>query len=303
LQLVLMGALTSCFAGERGGRPRDGTELAPGEVARVGEQRIATVSVANVVAARGGTARDALDALIEDALLAEAARARRVDGIASNAATLKATRARATVRQLWGGAQGPPSDTEIAELRRERWKEFDRPESVRAVHVLVVRPKDSPKMSDAARALARRLFDELRATTSPEQFLETGGRDKRRDGFDIVAQPLPAFALDGRILEADGTMDTVFAAGTFALKNVGDTSAPVETPFGLHVIRLTHRFPAYHATRDELLEKAAHDILRKRGRGQYEALLGRLRGGKSVVVEPVADDLMGSAVRSFEGGD
>jgi hypothetical protein len=268
-----------------------------GAVARVGRTEIPPSLVSAVASARKVTPEAALDALVEDALFAEGAERRGLRAHPDLRAAERTLLARLAIRASWSGstAQGPPTDEELAVVRKNRWRELDRPVSIRTAHVLVQKPaKDAQDFPTRGRAVAEALLRELRSTTTPEDFVAKGGALPQREGFAIVAQPLPAFVADGRVVEGDGAMDPAFTRAAFELKNPGDTSSVVESSFGYHVIRLMARFDGAHPEDDELRRRVQTEVWKERGRKQYDALVARLRASRGVAVEPSAEELMRS---------
>lgn len=276
-----------------------------GAVARVGSSEIPGSLVASVARARNIPKEAALDALVEDALFAEGATRRGLPERPDLRVAQRTLLARLAIRASWSGstAEGPPSDAELAEVRKARWREFDRPPSIRASHVLVQRPtQGGADFATRGRAVAEGLLRELRTTTSPEDFAARGGASAQRDGFTVVAQALPAFVADGRIVEGEGGMDPAFVRGAFELKSPGDISGVVESSFGFHVIRLNARFEGEHVQDDELRRRVQTEVWKDRGRREYDALLAALRKARPVVVEPTAEALMRS-VSSSDSAD
>lgn len=239
-----------------------------GAVARVGSAEIPGSLVASVARGRNLSKDAALEALVEDALFAEGARRRGLPERPDLRVAQRTLLARLAIRASWAGStgEGPPTDAELAEVRNTRWREFDRPPSIRTAHVLVQKPsKGGADFATRGRAVAEGLLRELRGTTTPEDFVARGGAPVQRDGLAIVAQQLPAFVADGRIVEGDGSMDLAFARGAFELKNVGDVSGVVESSFGFHVIRLNARFEGEHLQDDELRRRVQADVWKERG--------------------------------------
>ena len=98
--------------------------------------------------------------LVDDAVAAVAARERGLDAKLPTTWNLRAARGRMTIERLrtQARAAGPPTDEEIKELTVRHWREVDRPESARVVHVVVMRwnpPESSAKQDPALDAKAK----------------------------------------------------------------------------------------------------------------------------------------------------
>lgn len=68
-----------------------------------------------------------------------------------------------------------------------------------------------------------------------------------------------------------------YLQAAFALRNVGDRSAPVRTPFGWHVILLAERLPAIHSTFEEVEPELRVKIAPEVRRRQFDRLDQELR--------------------------
>lgn len=125
----------------------------------------------------------------------------------------------------------------------------ERPASgtVTVEHILVKTPKDA-KPADIAKGKAK--IDSIAALV------------KQGASFEELAQKLSddkSTAASGGKLEAfsTGKMVMPFQEAAFALKNPGDVSAPVQTSFGWHLIKLVEKKPmgTYAEMKDELKGK------------------------------------------------
>jgi peptidyl-prolyl cis-trans isomerase C len=89
-----------------------------------------------------------------------------------------------------------------------------------------------------------------------------------------------------------GTMDPVFTKAAFALKNAGDISEPVLTPFGYHLIRLDGR----RAERQRPFEQASKEIMaeikQRYVRETREAKVNAIRNDPSMKVNQAAIDAL-----------
>jgi hypothetical protein len=259
--------------------PAAGHGALGGEVARVGDTPIAGEVVASVAAERGGPVRSALDAVVDDALLAQGARVR---GLAEQPGTRGALASALAARVLAAiardaQAQGPPTAAERAELQ--------------VVHALAVR---GPNLSvPRALELANEIQAAVAGAPTPDAF-EERARAVPHAGVRLVVERLGPFAAAG-LLPDRSMIDRTFVAAAFALRDVGDTSPVVETPFGWHTIRLIERAsPSSAADGGGGGADEAADVVDVRSRIALERVLLTRRQAMRVEQSAGIDDLLGS---------
>jgi PPIC-type PPIASE domain len=275
--------------------PRIVGALEATDVALVGSIHLSKDVVANVAASAKISPSEALTRLTEDALLVESAHRSNVQREPGIQTQSKFALARALIRKEWSEAKegGEVNESEISEVRKARWRDFERPPAVRVVHFVVRRPKpESDGFKQNGRALAEVLRQDVKNAKTPEEFLAIAGTSKKRDGLEIVAEALPPFVRDGQLTESEGSMDALFSAAAFDLTTAGQLSPIAESPFGFHVIRLVEQFAPTHTPDDEIRVRVASDVLRVRGRKSYEAQLAALRAKAPIAIEPAAESLM-----------
>lgn len=301
--VVLVGAC-GCGSDRKEPPPTEQTVLGGDVAARVGSEVIPVSLVTKVANAQHVDAREALRLLVDDAIAADAARARGLDRERPGAWRLTAARARFVADRLLSEARraGPPTDAEIAELTQQYWREVDRPPTVRVVHGVVRRPK---KADPAAEARAKALAEELRSAVvgakDAAEFLEKG-KAVPHPGVDVVVEALPAFAHDGSVSEGEGKMDEAFAKGAHALASVGDTSPIVETQFGWHVIRLVEKLPEQRMPFEARRIAFTDEVYVKRARAATEALLDARKAEVRIEIAPSAEPLMRSLLETSGRG-
>lgn len=268
-------------------------------VAKVGGVAIERDLVAKVAERRHLSPRAALDILVEDALLAEGARARGLDGTPSVKLSLDRIRARwvADGIESRAVARGLPSDAEVDELTRRHWQTFDAPPGVRVVHVVVMRRKGTP--DDASRQMAQTLADAAVGAKGSVDFQQRM-TDVPHGKLDVRIEDLPAFAADGRILEGSGTMEAAFVAAAFTLDAEHPVTGVVETSFGWHVIWLVEKVPEKRVPFEERRQRFADEAVFRRGKAEKDAIVASYRKGTSTVIDPAADALMAGAVAGFQ---
>jgi PPIC-type PPIASE domain len=263
--------------------------------ARVGTEVIPVSLVGKVAAEQKIPPREALRHIVDDAIAANAARARGLDKEPPASWRMTAARGRFTTERLLqeARAKGRPTDDEVNELSKIHWREVDRPVSVRVQHALVMRPKGGDVAP--AKALAALLHDAVAAAPTGPEFERVAKAVPHGNDLEIRVEELPAIADDGYVVTGTGMMNEVFAKAAHALANVGDTSGVVETTFGWHVIRLVERLPEQRMPFETRRTAFQEEVFAMRSRAALQARVSAMK--ISVEVLPSAEQLM-RAVRS-----
>jgi peptidyl-prolyl cis-trans isomerase D len=168
------------------------------------------------------------------------------------------------------------ADAVRQEYERRR-SEFDRPEEVRARHVLVRVAEDAPE-PDVERA--RQRIEELRARIE-------GGADFADVALEASEDPGSKEQGGDLGFFPRGRMVKAFEEAAFSLEP-GALSPVVRTPFGFHVIRVEERRPPVVIPFEEARQEIARELVRARAgreaaRERAEALAAAVRGGSSLV--------------------
>lgn len=282
--LPLLLALGGCSPSAPPPAPADAVPA--GAVAVCAGRPVLAEQVAAVASARRVSPRQALDMLAFDARAAEAAERQGLARLPGVGQVARAEQARALLLRLRQRTAGPPSPQEIAELRRERWLEFDRPEGARVIHAVAM-----GKENDAARKLASAIHAAVAGAHDPETF-ERQANSVERGSIEVRVERLPPVARDGHLLEGGGSLDGLFVAAAHDLKKTGDLSPVVATPFGYHVLFLIERLPESRLADAEIAAVAADEISARRAHAELRGLLSGLRGQHPVLVSRSSDDLL-----------
>ncbi|MGH7785794.1 MAG: SurA N-terminal domain-containing protein [Candidatus Binatia bacterium] len=137
-------------------------------------------------------------------------------------------------------AQVAPSDSEIQAYYDGRVEQYRKPEEVQARHILF---KFAPDAPDADKAAARKQAEDVLAKAK-------GGADfaalAKQHSQDSTAEAGGDLGRFGR-----GVMTPTFEAAAFALAP-GQVSEIVESPFGLHIIKVEDKTAEQQRTLDEV---------------------------------------------------
>ncbi len=274
LAVVVGSVVIASCGGQSTAPPR--LEALGGDVAQVDDVRIPGALVAQVARSRGTTPREAVDALIEDALAARAARAQGLDRSPEVAWASTAALARVAALRFQMAAQsaGPPRDDELA--------------TITVQHAILKRSPSlpPPRALELARQIASAVAGAKDAKDFEARAKSVGGASDR-----LLIENLPGFDLAGDAVDGSH-FDPTFVAAAFALHRPGDTSGVIETVFGWHVLRLVSREVPTGPELEERRSRLADIVVTTRARGLVEASVGERLHTEAIEVSSAADALM-----------
>ncbi|ADE16698.1 PpiC-type peptidyl-prolyl cis-trans isomerase [Nitrosococcus halophilus Nc 4] len=175
------------------------------------------------------------------------------------AAQLRAVRRQVLARALMkkvAGEAAVPSDRDLKALARERYSlhkdKLRTAEKRRVAHILLAEPADCPcDERPPARERAAALRRELLAGGD----FGAAARERSRDkGTAPDGGELPGW------IKRDGRLVKPFEDAAFALTKPGDISKPVETPFGVHLIKLLEVKPSRQLSFEEVKGKLMRQV-------------------------------------------
>ena len=124
-------------------------------------------------------------------------------------------------------------EKDLKEFYEKNPDQFKKPEQVRASHILIAVKADADaKTKDAAKAKATAILKQLKGGAD---FAELAKKNSADEGNAKVGGDLGLFG--------KGQMVGEFERAAFGLQKPGDISDLVETPFGIHIIKLTEKQP------------------------------------------------------------
>lgn len=305
LLVLALGSVAcgGCAANEKRVSAEQQTKLEHGAIARVGNETIDGVAVSRIAAQQGVSPEEARSRAIFDAIMATGARER---GMSKHLDVIVACRgilARAVLADLKKQASTQPmTDEELERFTRLHWLDMDRPETRRAVHVVVeTRETDDAQKRKSQVDLAKAIALAVKGITDPDVFLAKA-RAVPAEGLVVTAERLPPVTVDGRVADLDnrpapGTAGQTFAkdfvAALFGLQRVGDQSAVVPTELGWHVILFLGVQPGVTVPTETRVGLLWDEVVAARAKELTDTLVDQLRRTMEARVERNAENTLG----------
>jgi hypothetical protein len=298
-------ALACGDASEAPQSPPRTEDLGGDVVARVGSQPVHGATVRRIAEAQGVSLAEARERAVSDALMAEEARARRLDSPTVEAATV----ARILFDQLRLETAGPVTDAELEQVTERRWVSLRRPAATRVIHavVLVQHREPARRVTDDERVRADRLAAEVRvavelaadearreprAKSDPAaQVFEKLASLRAEPPLKIRVETLDPITDDGRFASRrGGSVVPEFTAALAALKERGDLTGPFRTSFGTHVAMMLERLPPLEVPAEERRRLVREEVLDDRIRARRKAMVDG--SATEVAIAPNAEALL-----------
>jgi peptidyl-prolyl cis-trans isomerase D len=183
---------------------------------------------------------------------------------------------------------GAPIAVDPDEVRRQydsNLKAYGKPEARQAAHILIaVKPDASAEEKTAAKKKAEDIAAQARQ--NPAQFAELAKKYSQDPGSAGQGGDLGFFARDGSMVKP-------FEDAVFALKP-GEISAPVQTEFGWHIIKLLDVRPAKVQSFDEVKAQIEQDLKRQKASRKFADAADQMQNlvyEQADSLEPVAKAL------------
>jgi len=166
------------------------------------------------------------------------------------------------------------SDEEMKKYFEEHKKEYIQPEKVKASHILIKFDKSKQGDREAKLAQAKKVLAEVKKKANdPNSFNQLAEKYSEDEGSKRRGGDVGFFERT----EEGGRMAKEFSDAAFALKNVGDISDVVESPFGFHIVKLTARREKSEKTFEEVKGRIEATIKAEKRKGANDERLEAIK--------------------------
>ncbi|HOW52886.1 MAG TPA: peptidylprolyl isomerase [bacterium] len=167
-------------------------------------------------------------------------------------------------------------DDEMKKYFDEHVKEFVQAEKVKASHILVKFDKNKAGDREAKMATAKKVLAEVKKKANdPNSFNDLVTKYSEDEGSKRRGGDVGFFEKT----EEGGRMAKEFADAAFALKNIGDISELVESPFGFHIVKLTARREKVEKSFDEVKSRIESTLKAEKRKGSYDETVENIKKG------------------------
>lgn len=193
------------------------------------------------------------------------------------------------------------ADAQLRHLEQLAEKEFDAKSSDFAVKAKEIYLVDANKFRVPEQISASQIvFDTKKRTPEEALALAQQTRSKLLAGADFAATAKevsddPLAQKTGGDLGWFGRarIDPSVSQAAFDMKNVGDISEPIQSPFGYHLIRLEGRRPAHVRPFEEVKPQIMADLRKRYAEEQRDARTNAIRSDPNLKVnQPAVDSLV-----------
>jgi peptidyl-prolyl cis-trans isomerase D len=183
------------------------------------------------------------------------------------------------------GAQFAIDPADVRKAYDANLRNYGKPEERQAAHILIA---VKPDASDADKAAAKKKAEEIdaEAKKSPPKFAELAKKYSQDPGSAPQGGDLGFFARDGSMVKP-------FEDAVFSMKP-GEISAPVQSDFGWHIIKLIDVHPAKVQSFDEVKGQIEQDLKRQRASAKFAEAADQMQNlvyEQADSLEPVAKAL------------
>lgn len=217
--------------------------------------------------------REYVESVARFELLAREALARGLQDDPEVLASFKRALVSRLTRQQLEQSAATVTEAEVAETYARERESFSRPAQVRLSHIFLAAPRGDAARVAAMRAQAEELMRQVRAL--PPGDFSAFGKLAREQSEEPRTQPLDGdmrFLSDEALARAYGPEVLEAARG---LKESGETTGPVQTEQGFHLLKLNGRLAAVNPSLEEVRDQLTG---RLRAAKQTQAWAGFLDG-------------------------
>ncbi|MCP4674915.1 MAG: peptidyl-prolyl cis-trans isomerase [Deltaproteobacteria bacterium] len=249
--------------------------------ASINDNHISLENVRELISAMDGglPVEEAVQALIRNELLAAESKRRGYGQFREVADVRKRALARSFLRNKIGEGINPETldQKKLRQYYESKKEYFVHGPQRRVVHILATLNKKKTNKKEALK-IAEAIAERARKVKSEEEFISLGEAKKKELPKKIIFEHLDPFSAESKRLVKP------FVEGAFAVSKVGQTSPPVETGFGWHVIYVAEELPEKNVSFEEARIDLAEKVLPYEREARAKELLEQLHKSGSVFI-------------------